>query len=365
MAESKAQAGAVLKVGGILWEGARMTTQKANLPFVRNAWYIAAWAEELDQGLLARTIMSQPIVISRDAAGRLGALEDRCCHRGAPLTHGAVVEQGLQCGYHGLIYDISGACVLVPGQKNVPKAARVQSFPVVEKDRILWIWMGDPARADEGLIIDFPYHNQPETWPHCKDVVQVEANYVMLVDNLMDPSHLAYVHGGTIGGDPNAHAAAQLETKATEKGAHFIRWMLDCQPPPTFVKGGRFTGQVDRWHEFEYLAPAIVLKRSGAIAVGRGARNNRDQDGFHIRLLHCGTPRTETSFHYFWSAARGYRQDDPQATRELYDDTKRTIIKAKVIMEAQQARVALDPNRLPVGIEVDGALALARIALDN
>ena len=83
-------------------------TRKANQPFVRNAWYIAAWAEELDNGLLARTIMNQPMVIYRDADGKVGALEDRCCHRGAPLTHGHVSEMGLQCGYHGLTFDTTG-----------------------------------------------------------------------------------------------------------------------------------------------------------------------------------------------------------------------------------------------------------------
>ena len=55
-------------------------TRKANQPFVRNAWYIAAWSEEIESGLLARTIMNQPIVIYRDADGNVGALEDRCCH---------------------------------------------------------------------------------------------------------------------------------------------------------------------------------------------------------------------------------------------------------------------------------------------
>ncbi|MBT6284767.1 MAG: hypothetical protein HOI96_06250, partial [Rhodospirillaceae bacterium] len=47
-------------------------TRKANQPFVRNAWYIAAWSEELDNGILARTIMNQPMVIYRDADGKVG-----------------------------------------------------------------------------------------------------------------------------------------------------------------------------------------------------------------------------------------------------------------------------------------------------
>ncbi len=340
-------------------------TRKANQPFVRNAWYIAAWGEELDNGLLSRTIMNQPMVIYRDAQGRAGALEDRCCHRGAPLTHGSVVEEGLQCGYHGLIFDTSGACVEVPGQKNIPPQARVRSFPVVERDQIIWIWMGDPALADESKIVPYPYHDQPEKWPHRKAMFQIKTNYMLMIDNLMDLTHLGYVHGKTIGGQPRAHIGAQMDSKLTDRGAYFIRWMMDHEPPPTYVKGAGFTGKVDRWQEFEYVGPSVVLQWSGAINVGQNARENRDQDGFHLRILHAATPETDTTFHYFWSTSNGYRQNDPQATEDMYQEIYPTFIEDKVIMEAQQQRIDLDPERDLVEIRADSALALARIALDK
>jgi phenylpropionate dioxygenase-like ring-hydroxylating dioxygenase large terminal subunit len=108
-------------------------------PFVRNAWYLAAWPEELAEGMLSRTIMNEPLVLFRDASGTVGALEDRCCHRGAPLTHGAVVAEGIQCGYHGLIFDCTGTCVKVPGQDTVPRKAVVRSYPIVERQQCLWI----------------------------------------------------------------------------------------------------------------------------------------------------------------------------------------------------------------------------------
>jgi len=338
-------------------------TEAAILPFVRNAWYMAAWADELDDGLLARTIMHQPIVLYRDSTGKVGALEDRCCHRGAPLTHGSVVEAGLQCGYHGLTYDTNGKCVVVPGQKNIPKDAGVQSFPVVEKNKNVWIWMGDPALADESYIVEYAYHDDTEKWPFCKEVMHIKANYLFMIDNLMDLTHLGYVHAKTIGGQPSAHVDAQMEIRPTETGAYFIRWMLDHVPPPTYKKGGGFAGNVDRWQEFEYVAPGVVLQWSGALEVGRGAKENRDQEGFHLRLLHCATPETDTTFHYFWSSANGYRQDDPAATQELYDEISPTFHEDKTIMEAQQARIDLDPTRPLVEIHADGALALARIGI--
>jgi vanillate O-demethylase monooxygenase subunit len=342
-----------------------MSADKANLPFVRNAWYIAAWADELDNSLLARTIMNQPMVVYRDADGKVGALEDRCCHRGAPLTHGTVVEAGLQCGYHGLTFDTAGKCVVVPGQKNIPREAGVRSFPVVERNQMVWIWMGDPALADESQIVDYPYHDQPDKWSHCKEVFQIKSNYMLMIDNLMDLTHLGYVHTHTIGGDPKTHVVAEMETKATDNGAYFIRWMPDCQPPPTYVKGGGFTGRVDRWQEFEYVAPGIVLQWSGALEVGRGAQESRDQEGFHLRLIHGASPETETTFHYFWSAAHTNIKDGPEATQVLYDEIHPTFIEDKTIMEAQQERIDLNPERALVGIQADGALALARIAIDR
>ncbi|PON11326.1 hypothetical protein C2W62_45440, partial [Candidatus Entotheonella serta] len=173
---------------------------------------------------MSRTIMNEPLVLFRDATGAVGALEDRCCHRGAPLTHGEVVAEGIQCGYHGLIFDFTGTCVKVPGQDTVPRKAVVRSYPVVERQQFIWIWMGDPALADEGKIIDYPYHDQPDKWPHRKAVFPIKANY-MMIDNLMDLSHLGYVHKKTIGGSPNTHVTAELEVTSPTNAVPFTPWM--------------------------------------------------------------------------------------------------------------------------------------------
>jgi vanillate O-demethylase monooxygenase subunit len=332
-------------------------------PFVRNAWYVGAWPEELDDGPLARRIMNEPICLYRDAEGVVGALEDRCCHRGAPLTHGQVVEVGLQCGYHGLTFDRAGNCIEVPGQDSIPQAARVKSYPVIERQGFIWIWMGDAALADESKIVDFPYFDQSDKWPYRREMLHIKTNYMLMMDNLMDLTHLGYVHGRTIGGQPKTHVTAEMKTTRTENGCHYIRWMPNCEPPPTYVKGGGFTGKVDRWQEFEYFAPGVIHQWSGALEVGRDAMENREQDGFHLRLFHGATPETDTSFFYFWSAANGYRQDDPQATEDLYNEIYPTFIEDKEIMEAQQERINEDPNRVLVGIGADQALSYARVAL--
>ena len=168
---------------------------------LRNAWYIAAWADELGTAPLARRICNEPVVLFRDA-GRAAPRRSQTAVAIAPrrCTSAAIVEGGLQCGYHGLMFDGSGRCVAIPGQSRIPDDARVRSYPVVEKNQLVWLWMGDPAAADPATIVDFPYHN--EAWPNKHDVYPIKGNYMLMVDNLMDLTHLGYLHARTVGGNP-------------------------------------------------------------------------------------------------------------------------------------------------------------------
>ena len=340
-----------------------LVTDTTNQPFVRNAWYVAAWPEEIDEAPLARTIMNEPIVMFRDADGNVGAIEDRCCHRGAPLSHGTVVEKGLQCVYHGLVFDGDGKCVKIPGQKTLPDQANIQGYPLFEQHKIVWIWMGDPALADESMIVGYPWHDQTDKWPHRKECYSIKCNYMLMIDNLMDLTHLGYLHTKTIGGDPMIHVDADTTVDRTKTGVLLPRWMLDSNPPPTYQKGLGFKGKVARWAEFEYFAPSTIVQWSGGLDVGKGARENREQDGFHLRLLHAVTPETETTCFYFWSTANGHRQDEPQATEDMYNEIVATFIEDIDILEAQQSRIDLNPDRPLVSIYSDGAMTYARRAL--
>jgi phenylpropionate dioxygenase-like ring-hydroxylating dioxygenase large terminal subunit len=325
--------------------------------FLRNAWYIAAWADELGDKPLGRRICNEPIVLFRDSNGAAAALADRCCHRSAPLSHGAVVASGIQCGYHGLTFDGSGKCVVIPGQSRIPDDARVRSYPVVEKDQLVWLWMGEAGCADPGKILDFPYHNDRARWPNKHACYPIKGNYMLMVDNLMDLTHLGYLHARTVGGNPAAHVGAEMKTTRTPTGIKFTRWLRNSVPPPTYVKAAGFTGRVDRWQEFEWVAPSSILQWTGAADVGTGAYEGKREGGFQFRLFHGLTPETETSCFYFWSCANGYRQNEPEATEQLYSEIAPTFVEDKEMVEAQQARmtelgeaglvdIAADANRM-------------------
>jgi len=338
--------------------------------FVRNAWYIAAWSDEVVERPLGRRILGEPVVLFRDSAGAIAVLQDRCCHRGAPLSLGDVVPRGIQCGYHGLVFDSAGQCVLVPGDHKVPPGARVRAYPAVEQDAFVWVWMGDPENADRSLLTQYPYHNDSRNWPHQHTTLHLRSGYLLVLDNLMDLSHLGYVHKGTVGGDATTHVEAKMRTVRTPNGVRFERWMLDSVPPPTYVKAVGFKGKVDRWQEIEFVAPNAVIQWNGAIGAGTGVLrdwkyDSAREDCLSFRLFHGITPETENSTFYFWSSANGYNQNDPSATRQLFEEIARTFEQDKVVLEAQHQRLLQLPDGPLVEIHGDAARIHARRAIDR
>ncbi len=332
-------------------------------PLVHDAWYIGAWSHELDDGPVARRIMGEDVVLFRSGDGTAGALEDRCCHRGVKLSLGAPVEQGLQCGYHGMVFDGGGACVVNPGEKPSP-AFRVRAFPVVERQHFVWIWMGDPAQADTGLIVDFAWHDRTDEWNFHYARYDIAANYMFMIDNLMDLTHLGYVHTSTIGGNPGEHDDAELTTTRTERGARYVRWMMGSTPPPSFIKVAGFKGKVDRWQDFEYIAPASVRQWGGGHDAGTGGREDRDKPGgMVVRLFHHATPADEENFHYFFSTAvRGQAFDAPGNTA-FHSDILEAFLEDKSFIEAQQEAVGRDPARPLLLRGHDKAVAYSRRAI--
>jgi phenylpropionate dioxygenase-like ring-hydroxylating dioxygenase large terminal subunit len=341
---------------------------------LRNAWYIAAWADEVRPEPLARRICNDPVVLFRDASGKASALADRCCHRAAPLHMGTVVDDGIQCGYHGLVFDGSGRCVRIPGQSRIPEDARVHSYPVVEKDQLVWLWMGEPAFTDPARIVDFPYHNDKAKWPNKHDCYPIKGNYMLMVDNLMDLTHLGYLHAKTVGGNPSAHVDAEMKTERTATGLKFTRWMKNSLPPPSYVRAAGFQGRIDRCQKFEFVAPSTVLQWTGAADAGSDYADPERDFRFQFRLFHGLTPETETSCYYFWSVANGYRQNEPETTEQLYQEIAPTFVEDKTMVEAQQTRlgefgeqglvdIASDANRMHMRRMVERLIAEERPAL--
>jgi phenylpropionate dioxygenase-like ring-hydroxylating dioxygenase large terminal subunit len=182
---------------------------------------------------------------------------------------GRLVGDLLQCHYHGLRYDGTGQCVKVPAQNTVPPGARVKSYPVTERHRWLWIWMGDAARADPDLIPDFHWLDDPQ-WGAKSAYLHVKANWQLIVDNLLDLTHLAFVHESTIGNAALVENAA-VKVERAPNSVVVTRWIINAPAPPTFVKAGGFTTPVDRWQIIDFAPPAHLRLDVGATPTGTGA----------------------------------------------------------------------------------------------
>jgi phenylpropionate dioxygenase-like ring-hydroxylating dioxygenase large terminal subunit len=328
--------------------------------FLKNVWQVAAFSKELKDGPLARTLLGEEVVLYRTAGGRPAALLDECPHRLAPLSLGKVVDGVLQCGYHGMRFDGAGACVKAPGQDLIPPKAKVRSYPVIERHALIWIWMGDPAKADETRPPDLFWMTDPE-WAISDGYHHVAANYQLLNDNLLDLSHETFVHSHTIG---NA-AVADSPLTVSQDGENVIRAhrdMLNCEPPPFYVKAAGFTGRIDRWHTTIFTPPAFNIIENGSMPAGSDKEEAR-RKGLtrERRVINLITPETETSSHYFWAIARCYALDDAELTEYIRVEVARTFDEDKMILEAQQAKLkGAHLDSFPVTLRADAGAVQAR-----
>lgn len=325
--------------------------------FLRNAWYVAAWESEIKDKPLARTILGEPVVMFR-CGDRIAVLEDRCCHRAAPLSLGRVVETNLQCGYHGLEFDGMGNCIQVPGQAKVPPGASVRSYPVIQRYGWVWIWTGDPAKANEELLPNWWWIESPEwkTIPgRYGTPLYVEANYLLISDNLFDITHLPYVHAGSIGAD--SIMEFPTKTERFENVVKMSRVVEDRPAAPFYQKAGSFKGNVDRWAMTTTQIPCYIQNDSASVEVGSGVTPGfvEEKSGVEMKIFHLPTPETETSTHYFYAHTRHFKVNDPEWD-EIYRTQFTAVIEEdKVMLDAQQANLTLRPDAPTVDINADAA----------
>jgi len=300
--------------------------------WLRNCWQVAAFTHEVVGGqLFARRICDEPVVLYRAQDGRPVALEDKCAHRFAPLSKGALVGDTLRCGYHGLCYDTTGKCVQIPGQDHVPSKARVRAFPVIEKYRLVWIWLGDPERADSARVPDVHWLDDP-AWVAAEGYHRIAANYRLLNDNLLDLSHETYVHTRTIGHE--AVAETPIAIKIDEGAVRIDKDMPGCTPPPFYQFLGRLKAndRIDRWQRTVYQPPGYIVIDVGVAPLEAVPGSNRVEG----RVINLMTPETATSTHYFWAFARNFRLDEPGVTEFLRANVGRTFDEDKDMLESQQ-----------------------------
>ena len=337
--------------------------------FVRNAWYMAGWVDQFRQSPLThRTLLDEPIVIYRTDAGVWVALEDRCAHRFAPLSRGQLIDGcRVQCPYHGLQYDATGACVHNPhGSQRIPPRARVRAWPVLERHKALWVWMGDespsPAQVPDFSVLD----EAPELHVTPSDGILIRANYQLVIDNLLDLSHTSFVHEGLLGNQGMTASAIECDTQGTEVTVN--RHASAVPPPGMFAP--MWPGHpalVDSFTHMRWMAPSTLRLMTGICEPGADPASGTGYHGLHML-----TPATAGTTHYFFTAVRfGVRTPDPNFNSDMQTRIARLRRFAfeeqdAPVIESQQAVLDAANRTLdPVLLEVDAGPARYKRVLEQ
>ncbi|MCW1402615.1 aromatic ring-hydroxylating dioxygenase subunit alpha [Novosphingobium sp. MW5] len=283
------------------------------MSFVRNAWYLAAWSEELpSEGWLTRRLLDRPWLLLRREDGSAAMLADRCPHRFVPLSKGRREGDRLFCGYHGLGFDMSGTCVHNPFGEP-PEGARLAAPPVAERHGGLWFWAGDADKADPALIPNFAFIDQGG--PIERAVYTMAVNYELIADNLLDLSHAEFLHVESFGTNGSLFSHGKQTVETDDSGSIWNKWDMTGAPPPIWAmpmlnEGDRVDQELHiRWNAPANLALFIRMAKTGAAEPMVPPMANP----------HILTPETETSTHYFFTHAPG-EQEAAQARRVFLEE---------------------------------------------
>ena len=267
--------------------------------YVRNAWYMAAWAVEIPaDGFLSRRLLDRQWLLFRNPDGSAAMLEDRCPHRFVPLSKGRIADGRVSCGYHGLTFDGSGTCVH-NAFGPVPDGAKVATCPVAEAHGGLWYWPGDPALADPAAIPDFSFIDAGQPVDRAHYVMAV--NFELIADNLLDLSHAEFLHVESFGTNGSLFSHGKQAVEQDDSGAIWNKWDMTGAPPPGWAapmlgEGATVDQQLHiRWHAPANLALWITMARSGESEPLIPPMANP----------HILTPETQTSTHYFFTHEPG------------------------------------------------------------
>jgi vanillate O-demethylase monooxygenase subunit len=324
--------------------------------FLKNYWYVAALTSEVGDTPLARTIAGEKIVLYRDTKGEIVALEDRCAHRQAPLSLGEVIGDNIQCGYHGLTFDRGGECVRVPSQKMSPTGTCVRPFPAAEKQGFVHLWMGDRKPTKDETPFDYPFA-ATEGLNARYAALTGKFDYRLLIDNLMDLTHLGFTHKNTIG---TGGVADSGKAKTERKGDRVFvtREMENIAPAPTHVEVTGYSGNVDRWQIIEYIPPCYISLQIGNAKHGTGGFNADPKDKLiNRRTLHIATPETKNTTHYFWVSTYPSESMTPEQEQTIYERTLEVLDEDVRMIEGQQTRYDPDFKMIDIG-EDAGQLAM-------
>ncbi len=265
------------------------------MPFLKNTWYVGAWANELSSDKpFARTILGEQVLFYRDAEGQPVVLSNICPHRFAPLHKGRLENGVIECPYHGLAFGANGHCVRNPhGEGRIPSAMKIHSYPVVERFGAIWIWPGDVASADESKIPVFDFLDIAHNFIACR-YLPMKANYQLMIDNVLDFSHLQFLHSSNLGTDRIALRDADCVQKDDTVWSCRLTYDEEVSPFIAQISQVPEGMLVDRSFTVRWEVPGLI-----ELSAEMSEAGDRSKVITAAKSAVFQTPETETTAHCF------------------------------------------------------------------
>lgn len=325
--------------------------------FLENAWYVAALTTDVQDKPFGVKMLNQALVLFRKLDGSVAALEDSCPHRRLPLSLGRVKGDTIECGYHGLRFDCAGRCVAAPTATSIPPTAVVPHYPAIEKYGVIWVWMGDPNLACADDIIEIAEWDDPAWGVNRGDAMEVACNYLYITDNLLDPSHVSWVHESSFGGSDLV--GVPLNITEADNGVTAWRWLHDIEVSPFYKKFVAFEGNCDRKQQYEMRYPAHAVIRAIFTPAGTGSDTNLPENVFLMDSYNFLTPIDEKNTRYFWFQLRNFSPTDETVSEVFNEDVRAAFHEDKCVLEAVQKGMDAKGARLSLPSD-KGALLFRR-----
>jgi len=322
--------------------------------FIRDTWYVCARSEDVGRALTARTILGENVVLFRRTDGSVAALEDACPHRKLPLSNGTLDGDTVVCGYHGLTFDGTGRCVAAPTQPDaIPRRARVTGYPVLERYGLVWIWMGDSDRADPAALIDIANYGDPGWASTARGALDIACHYLWITDNLLDPSHVAWVHLTSFAGGGTDNLP--LEISEDDDRVIVTRWIPGQPAPPYYAPFLPFAESCDRLQHYECRLPSVAVNMSVYTPAGTGGAGKPLPDDAFVNISYnFMTPVDEDHSLYFWFQHRNARQDDAEMSERMFAGATMAFNEDKAVLE-QVHRGMKNPRTPALNLGLDAA----------
>lgn len=317
-------------------------------PAPAESWYVVATADEVGAALVPVTALGHSLVLFRTRDGAVAALDDCCAHRPYPLSLGRLVDDTVQCGLCGFVFDATGQCVHVPTQSRIPVGAAVRCYPTRERDGLVWAWFGAPGRADRHRVPELSWL-RGEQWVGVTGEVTVAANYLLLHESFADVTKIPVLAPEVA---PAAlEATPPLEVVVTEKTVTLTRSYPPAALPDWQADALDVDGSATYAYEQEghFLAPGAWVDHWDAHA------GSADDAVYRLRFTQLLTPVDERATRLRWTVSRDFGHHDVRTSQRLDALFTAYYQRLGTALGRSQELYQREPVRAEVSVSADAA----------